>query len=221
MEATVCGPGWCRGHHSASRRSHRTPPLPLHRPAQDTPCSRRCRGRSEPHPAGRLADRHATRPTNQPSHQAWPRSRRITELSNRVLQAARGRERGVGAGQTGRARGRPEDPPHLGVERLSRKRVPAQGLAPEFPRLLPADRPAASGTEHAGPHSAEAVRYMLEVFHLPRWVAAPGFSNHQAGIAIDLQQERERAPIRGGGVRAHVGTVGQRCRGRTQYGCFA
>jgi LAS superfamily LD-carboxypeptidase LdcB len=47
-----------------------------------------------------------------------------------------------------------------------------------------------------GPHGAEAVRHMLETFHLPRWVAAPGFSNHQAGIAIDFQQEREGTPIR-------------------------
>jgi hypothetical protein len=46
------------------------PPLPLHRPAQDTPRSSRCCGCSEPDPAGRLVDRHATRPTSQPSHQA-------------------------------------------------------------------------------------------------------------------------------------------------------
>ena len=42
----------------------------------------------------------------------------------------------------------------------------------------------------AGPHSEEALRYMLDVFHIPRRVAAPGYSNHQAGIAIDLWQER-------------------------------
>ena len=42
----------------------------------------------------------------------------------------------------------------------------------------------------AGPHSEDALRYMLDVFHIPRRVAAPGYSNHQAGIAIDLWQDR-------------------------------
>jgi LAS superfamily LD-carboxypeptidase LdcB len=41
-----------------------------------------------------------------------------------------------------------------------------------------------------GPHSAKAVAYMLDVFGLPNRIAAPGYSNHQGGIAIDLEQER-------------------------------
>jgi hypothetical protein len=41
-----------------------------------------------------------------------------------------------------------------------------------------------------GPHSDEAVRYMLDVFGIPKRVAAPGYSNHQSGIAIDFWQER-------------------------------
>jgi outer membrane protein OmpA-like peptidoglycan-associated protein/LAS superfamily LD-carboxypeptidase LdcB len=41
-----------------------------------------------------------------------------------------------------------------------------------------------------GPHSAKAVSYMLDDFGLPNRIAAPGYSNHQNGIAIDFQQER-------------------------------
>jgi LAS superfamily LD-carboxypeptidase LdcB len=41
-----------------------------------------------------------------------------------------------------------------------------------------------------GPHSAKAVSYMLDVFGLPNRIAAPGYSNHQGGIAIDFLQER-------------------------------
>ncbi|GIJ44053.1 hypothetical protein Val02_09390 [Virgisporangium aliadipatigenens] len=37
-----------------------------------------------------------------------------------------------------------------------------------------------------GPHGPDAVRYMLDTFHIPRRVAAPGWSNHQNGIAADL-----------------------------------
>jgi LAS superfamily LD-carboxypeptidase LdcB len=43
-----------------------------------------------------------------------------------------------------------------------------------------------------GPHSDAALRYMLEVFQIPKRVAAPGYSNHQSGIAIDFQQVRVR-----------------------------
>ena len=41
-----------------------------------------------------------------------------------------------------------------------------------------------------GPHSEEAVRYMISNFGIPDKTAAPGYSNHQAGIAIDLWQVR-------------------------------
>jgi monoamine oxidase len=41
-----------------------------------------------------------------------------------------------------------------------------------------------------GPHGAAAVHYLLETFRIPARVAAPGYSNHQNGIAIDLAQER-------------------------------
>jgi Putative peptidoglycan binding domain/D-alanyl-D-alanine carboxypeptidase len=48
----------------------------------------------------------------------------------------------------------------------------------------------------SGTHGPEAVSYMIKGFGLPKWIAAPGYSNHQSGIAIDLQQERVRgAPI--------------------------
>jgi hypothetical protein len=39
-----------------------------------------------------------------------------------------------------------------------------------------------------GPHSSAAVKYMLDVYRIPRRIAAPGYSNHQAGIAIDFRQ---------------------------------
>jgi hypothetical protein len=49
----------------------------------------------------------------------------------------------------------------------------------------------------SGPHGPEAVSYMIKEFGLPKWIAAPGYSNHQSGVAIDLQQERVHgAPIR-------------------------
>jgi uncharacterized protein YcbK (DUF882 family) len=44
----------------------------------------------------------------------------------------------------------------------------------------------------AGPHSIEAVTHMLDVFGIPDKIAAPGYSKHQAGIAIDLTQERTK-----------------------------
>lgn len=53
-------------------------------------------------------------------------------------------------------------------------------------------------TQHAraaipeGPHSAPAVSYMLTVFGLPNRIAAPGYSNHQGGIAIDFEQLRPK-----------------------------
>lgn len=43
----------------------------------------------------------------------------------------------------------------------------------------------------AGPHSSQAVAYMINTFGLPDKIAAPGYSNHQAGIAIDLMQKRK------------------------------
>ena len=43
-----------------------------------------------------------------------------------------------------------------------------------------------------GSHSAKAVSYMLDVFGLPNRIAAPGYSNHQRGIAIDFQQLRTK-----------------------------
>jgi subtilisin family serine protease/LAS superfamily LD-carboxypeptidase LdcB len=39
-----------------------------------------------------------------------------------------------------------------------------------------------------GPHSEAAVAYMLDTFRIPDKIAAPGYSNHQQGIAIDFQQ---------------------------------
>jgi LAS superfamily LD-carboxypeptidase LdcB len=41
-----------------------------------------------------------------------------------------------------------------------------------------------------GPHSAKAMSYMLDVFGLPNRIAAPGYSSHQGGIAIDFEQRR-------------------------------
>lgn len=41
-----------------------------------------------------------------------------------------------------------------------------------------------------GPHGAAAVRYMIDVFGIPARIAAPGYSNHQNGIAIDFLQRR-------------------------------
>ncbi|MBB4980489.1 M15 family metallopeptidase [Streptomyces nymphaeiformis] len=43
-----------------------------------------------------------------------------------------------------------------------------------------------------GPHGDRAVRYMLVDFPIPDKIAAPGYSNHQNGIAIDFLQERDR-----------------------------
>jgi N-acetyl-anhydromuramyl-L-alanine amidase AmpD/LAS superfamily LD-carboxypeptidase LdcB len=48
-----------------------------------------------------------------------------------------------------------------------------------------------------GPHSAQAVAYMLKPekhggFGLSGKIAAPGYSNHQNGIAIDFSQERHK-----------------------------
>jgi outer membrane protein OmpA-like peptidoglycan-associated protein/LAS superfamily LD-carboxypeptidase LdcB len=48
----------------------------------------------------------------------------------------------------------------------------------------------ARATIPEGPHSAPAVSYMLTTFKLPNRIAAPGYSNHQGGIAIDFEQER-------------------------------
>jgi hypothetical protein len=48
-----------------------------------------------------------------------------------------------------------------------------------------------------GPHGPAAVRHMIDVFRIPRWIAAPGYSNHQDGIAIDLRQRRRA----GSGIR--------------------
>ncbi|MFB7512189.1 M15 family metallopeptidase [Streptomyces sp. NPDC056144] len=43
-----------------------------------------------------------------------------------------------------------------------------------------------------GPHGPAAVRFMLDVFGIPSKIAAPGYSNHQNGIAIDFLQVRGR-----------------------------
>jgi D-alanyl-D-alanine carboxypeptidase len=55
-----------------------------------------------------------------------------------------------------------------------------------------ADTSSARARLPGGPHSRAAVAYMLDEFHIPRRVAAPGWSNHQNGIAIDLKQVRTR-----------------------------
>lgn len=48
-----------------------------------------------------------------------------------------------------------------------------------------------------GPHGPAAVAYMLDTFKISWKVAAPGFSNHQNGIAIDFQQVRTKGhPVR-------------------------
>jgi len=43
-----------------------------------------------------------------------------------------------------------------------------------------------------GPQGAAAITYMLETYRVPSRIAAPGYSNHQNGIAIDLRQRRTR-----------------------------
>jgi subtilisin family serine protease len=44
-----------------------------------------------------------------------------------------------------------------------------------------------------GPHSRAACQYMLDVYKIPDRIAAPGYSNHQAGVAIDFRQILEGA----------------------------
>ncbi|MFB6837720.1 M15 family metallopeptidase [Streptomyces sp. NPDC056361] len=57
-----------------------------------------------------------------------------------------------------------------------------------------------------GPHGDGAVRYMLDVFGIPARIAAPGYSNHQNGIAIDFLQVRGRGhPLRNSTGAAAVG----------------
>ncbi|MFE4619440.1 D-alanyl-D-alanine carboxypeptidase family protein [Streptomyces sp. NPDC056747] len=41
-----------------------------------------------------------------------------------------------------------------------------------------------------GPHGKGAVRHLLDVFGIPARIAAPGYSNHQDGIALDFLQVR-------------------------------
>ena len=43
-----------------------------------------------------------------------------------------------------------------------------------------------------GPHSARAMSYMLDGYKIPNRIAAPGYSNHQGGIAIDFHQARTK-----------------------------
>lgn len=43
-----------------------------------------------------------------------------------------------------------------------------------------------------GPHSAAAVSYMLDTFRIGNRIAAPGYSNHNRGLAIDLWQYRSK-----------------------------
>lgn len=43
-----------------------------------------------------------------------------------------------------------------------------------------------------GPHSAAAVSYMLDKFRVGNRIAAPGYSNHNGGIAVDLWQYRTK-----------------------------
>ncbi|MGE5764773.1 MAG: D-alanyl-D-alanine carboxypeptidase family protein, partial [Mycobacterium leprae] len=49
---------------------------------------------------------------------------------------------------------------------------------------------AVRATLPGGAHGDVAVRYMLRTFRIPDRIAAPGYSNHQAGLAIDLLQKR-------------------------------
>jgi hypothetical protein len=57
---------------------------------------------------------------------------------------------------------------------------------PKYYRRTESQRASLSG----GSHGPAAVAYMIDVFRVPRWIAAPGYSNHQSGIAIDLKQDR-------------------------------
>lgn len=59
---------------------------------------------------------------------------------------------------------------------------------PDYYRRTAGHRAALS----SGPHGPEAISYMIKGFGIPKWIAAPGYSNHQSGIAIDLQQVRVR-----------------------------
>jgi LAS superfamily LD-carboxypeptidase LdcB len=42
-----------------------------------------------------------------------------------------------------------------------------------------------------GPYGPAAVRHLIEEYGIPRRIAAPGYSNHQNGIAIDILQRRQ------------------------------
>jgi LAS superfamily LD-carboxypeptidase LdcB len=56
---------------------------------------------------------------------------------------------------------------------------------------------AARASLAGGPHGPAAVAYMFDTFKISWKVAAPGFSNHQNGIAIDFQQVRKKGhPVR-------------------------
>ena len=57
------------------------------------------------------------------------------------------------------------------------------------------DTQAARNALPAGPHSDQAVAYMIETYGIPNFVAAPGYSNHQGGIAIDLWQDRKTGQV--------------------------
>lgn len=65
-----------------------------------------------------------------------------------------------------------------------------RGLWLDYFRGYYNDTPKAREKLAGGPHSDQAVAYMLNTFGIPGKIAAPGYSNHQAGIAIDLAQER-------------------------------
>jgi len=65
-----------------------------------------------------------------------------------------------------------------------------RGLWLDYFRGYYNDTRKARGKLAAGPHSDQAIAYMLNTFGIPGKIAAPGYSNHQAGIAIDLAQER-------------------------------
>lgn len=55
-----------------------------------------------------------------------------------------------------------------------------------------------------GPHGPSGAQYMITGFRIPRWIAAPGYSNHQAGIAIDLTQTQVGRRIKNSSLPAQL-----------------
>lgn len=72
------------------------------------------------------------------------------------------------------------------------------------------DRKAAEHTKlSGGQHGDSAVQKMAK--YVAKWVAAPGFSNHQAGLAIDFYQNRTK----GNKIANSTKTVTKKRKGKT------